>query len=141
MKILIAVDGSEYTKKAASYVASRPEWLQADSDLHLLHVEPAVASPRARAFLGSDAVNNYYQEESAAALAPAETILREKNIPFQASYVVGDVAERIREYADKNGIDMIVMGSHGHGAFQNLVMGSVAAKVLASTKVPVLIVR
>jgi len=36
---------------------------------------------------------------------------------------------------------MIVMGSHGHGALQNLVMGSVATKVLAVTKVPVLIVR
>jgi nucleotide-binding universal stress UspA family protein len=36
---------------------------------------------------------------------------------------------------------MIVMGSHGHGALTNLVMGSVTTKVLAITSVPVLIVR
>ena len=141
MKILIAADGSEYTKKATAYVASRPEWLQQDSELHVLHVEPPVASPRARAFLGSDAVNNYYKEESALALEKAESILRDRNVPFKSSYLVGDIAERIHEYARQHGIDMIVMGSHGHGTFKNLVMGSVATKVLATSTVPVLIVR
>jgi nucleotide-binding universal stress UspA family protein len=141
MNILIAVDGSEYTSKATRYVALRPEWLQENSQLHLLHVEPPIPSNRARAVLGADVVDNYYREESEAALAPAEKILREKNIPFLASHVVGDIAEQIRDYVKKNGIDMIVMGSHGHGALQNLVMGSVATKVLASASVPVLIVR
>jgi nucleotide-binding universal stress UspA family protein len=33
------------------------------------------------------------------------------------------------------------MGSHGHGTFKNLIMGSVATKVLANCKVPVLLIR
>ena len=37
--------------------------------------------------------------------------------------------------------DLILMGSHGHGSLGNLVMGSVATKVMAHTKVPVLLVR
>jgi nucleotide-binding universal stress UspA family protein len=36
---------------------------------------------------------------------------------------------------------MLVMGSHGHGAVANLVMGSAATQVLAHCKVPVLLVR
>ncbi|MDB5842590.1 MAG: universal stress protein [Herminiimonas sp.] len=141
MNILIAADGSEYTSKATEYVAAHPELLQNDSQLHIFHVEPPVPSTRARAVLGDDVVDNYYKEESAAALAPAEKILREKNISFHSSYVVGDVAERIQNYVKSNGIDMIVMGSHGNSALRNLVMGSVATKVLATTSVPVLIVR
>lgn len=141
MNILLAADGSEFTSKATEYVAAHPEWLQNGAQLHIFHVEPPITSNRARAVLGSDVVDNYYKEESQAALATAEKILREKNISFHSSYVVGDVAEGIRDYVERNGIDMIVMGSHGSGAIRNLVMGSVATKVLATTVVPVLIVR
>jgi nucleotide-binding universal stress UspA family protein len=43
--------------------------------------------------------------------------------------------------ADTGKFDMLVMGSHGHGVFGNLVMGSVATQVLSQSKVPVLMVR
>lgn len=117
------------------------DWFQEKPELHLLHVKLPIPPGRARAFLGDDTVNAYYREESEAALAPAEKILRKHGIPYQASYKVGDIADEIRAYAKKHKIDMIAMGSHGHGALQNLVMGSVATKVLAATKMPVLIVR
>lgn len=141
MNILIAADGSAYTCKAVEYVASQPAWLQADSQLHLFHVEPLVTSPRARAALGGDVVDNYYKTECEAALAPAEKILREKNVPFRSSYAVGLIPQEIQKYADKHAIDLIVMGSHGHTALRSLVLGSVATKILAATTVPVLIVR
>ena len=41
----------------------------------------------------------------------------------------------------KGRFDLVVMGSRGHGSFVNLVMGSVATKVLASCGTPVLLVR
>jgi nucleotide-binding universal stress UspA family protein len=72
----------------------------------------------------------------------AESILNRDNIPFQAVYRVGDVAHEIHQYAAQHKMNMIVMGSHGHGAVQNLVMGSVATKVIATTAdIPILIVR
>jgi nucleotide-binding universal stress UspA family protein len=123
------------------YVASQPAWLQADSQLHLFHVEPPVTSPRARAALGADVVDHYYKTECEAALAPAEKILREKNVPFHSSFVVGQIPQEIQKYAEKHAIDLIVMGSHGHTALRSLVLGSVATKILAATTVPVLIVR
>lgn len=141
MNILIAADGSAYTSRATEFVASKLAWFEGNPQLHLLHVEFPIASHRARSMLGHEAVDNYYKEESLMALAPAEKILGEKNIPFHSSYAVGDIAQEIEAYAQKHGIDMIVMGSHGNGALKGLVMGSVATKVLAGTTVPVLIVR
>lgn len=141
MKILIAVDGSAYTSKAIKHVVAHLDWFRGEPELHLLHVKLPIPAGRSRAFLGEVEIKRYYEEEARAALASAERLLRKQDLPYQASYKVGDVAEEIRAYAKKNKIDMIVMGSHGHGALQNLVMGSIATKVLACTSVPVLIVR
>ncbi len=145
MKILLAVDGSAFTTKAVKYLATHLQWFQDAPELHLLHVKPPIpaglAVTRARAILGDDAVENYYDEAATAALAPAEKVLRKHEIQFEASYKVGDIAHEIQHYASKHKIDMIVMGSHGHGALASVVLGSVATKVLATTTIPVLIVR
>ena len=141
MNILIAVDGSTYTARAVKHVASHFDWFKDSPSLYLLHVKEPIPVSRSRAFLGEALVHKYYEEESRSALAKAEKILDKLGISYQSTYRVGDIAEEIRVYAKKNKIDMIVMGSHGHGALQNLVMGSTATKVLAATAVPVLIVR
>ncbi|WP_334190892.1 universal stress protein [Noviherbaspirillum sp.] len=145
MNILLAVDGSSFSCKAVSYIASHLQWFRGEPRLHLLHVKlpipPGLAVEQARRILGDDSVNGYYRETAEAALLPAETILREKGIPFQSGYEVGDIAHTVRAYAQKNGIDLIVMGSHGHGALANVLLGSVATRILAATTLPVLIVR
>ena len=141
MNILIATDGSTYSVKATEFAANNLNWFQGNPQLHLFHVQLPIASNRARAALGGEAVDNYYKEESLTALAPSENILKAKNIPYQSSYAVGDIADAVQAYAEKNKIDMIIMGSHGHGALKGLVMGSVATKLLASTTIPVLIIR
>lgn len=141
MKILLAVDGSSFTTKAVEYIAAHLDSFQGERELHLLHVKAPIPVAHARAVAGSEAVEDFYKEEASAALAPAETLLKQKNIPFQSGYKVGEVAETIKAYAEQHGIDMIVMGSHGHSALKNLVIGSVTTKVLAATSVPVLIVR
>ena len=47
----------------------------------------------------------------------------------------------IAKLAESGKFDLVVLGSHGHGALGNLVMGSVATQVLANCKVPALLVR
>lgn len=141
MKILFAVDGSSYSLKAAQYLALHFNWLSEPAELHLLHVESPIPVGRARAAMGKEAVDRYYAEEGEAALAPAENILRKYDIRFVRSYAAGDVADAIQAYVNQNAIDMIVMGSHGHGALRGLMMGSVATKVIAATTAPVLIIR
>ncbi len=47
----------------------------------------------------------------------------------------------LAEIVNQDAPDLLVMGSHGHGAFAGAVLGSVSARLLAHTKVPVLLVR
>jgi nucleotide-binding universal stress UspA family protein len=141
MKILMAVDGSAYTVKAADFLASHMDWFKGKPELHLLNVRLPLPPGRVQAVLGKEVIEDYYRDEAEAAIEPAERILRAHAIPFDSTFAVGDIAGEIQAHASKWQIDMIVMGSHGHGALKNLVMGSVATKVLAYSSIPVLIVR
>lgn len=145
MNILFAVDGSEFTVKAAKFLITYIDSLKEVPELHLLHVKAPIpaglATHRARALLGDDVVNGYYKEDAEAALAVAKKILLEKNIAFEAEYKIGDPSSEIVKYAKKHTIDLIVMGSHGHSALGSIVLGSVTSRVLATNDVPVLIVR
>ena len=50
-------------------------------------------------------------------------------------------ADTIAALAAKGKYDLLMMGSHGHGSFKSLLMGSVATKVLSHTHIPVLLIR
>lgn len=63
------------------------------------------------------------------------------NVQVETILLDGFVVETILEYAQKNDCDLIVMGSHGRGGFQRLLIGSVAEGVLRHSNVPVMIVR
>jgi nucleotide-binding universal stress UspA family protein len=141
MNILLAADGSEFTKRAARYVAGHASALARKPKIFLLHVHPPIPYPGAAATAGRKAVEAYQREESEKALRVAEKELRKAGLDFKSQWRVGDVASTIKDHAKKIGADLIVMGSHGHGAFASLALGSVAAKVLASVKLPVLIVK
>lgn len=145
MNLLLAVDGSDYSVRAAKFVATHFNGLPADTPrLHLLHVKlpiPRGLVARAESVVGDAAVQAYYREEAEAALAPVEAVLREAHIPFESHWKTGDICAEIQAFVAAHGIDMIVMGSHGHGALGNLLLGSVASKTLATASVPVLIVR
>jgi len=145
MNILFAVDGSEFTARAARFLIDHIASCKETPNLLLLHVKAPIpvglAASRARAILGDDAVNGFYKEEAEAALAVAEKILRDKNVAFSAEYKIGDPPTEIGRYAKSHNIDLIVMGSHGHGALGSMLLGSVTSRVLATTSVPLLIVR
>jgi nucleotide-binding universal stress UspA family protein len=51
------------------------------------------------------------------------------------------VGAAIAAYARRRRLDVLVMGSHGRGAFKSLVLGSVAMRVAARCELPLLIVR
>ena len=141
MKILLTTDGSESTKRAAQYLAEHLGTLAAAPDVHVLNVHPPLPYRRAASVLGKKALEGYYAEEAAKALAVATRVLDKAGIAYESGFRVGDVVDEIGKYAKKAGIDLIVMGSRGHGALAGLAVGSVTAKVLAALKTPVLIVR
>uniref|UniRef100_UPI0035AF212C universal stress protein n=1 Tax=Hylemonella sp. TaxID=2066020 RepID=UPI0035AF212C len=140
MKILLAVDGSEYTKKMLAYLATHEGLFGADNSYTILTVQPTLP-PRARAAVGKEVVDKYYSEESEKVLGPVSKFLARHGIEAKSSWKVGHAGETIAKVAESGKYDLLVMGSHGHGALGNLVMGSVATQVIANCGVPVLLVR
>ncbi|OYU12978.1 MAG: universal stress protein UspA [Comamonadaceae bacterium PBBC1] len=140
MKILLAVDGSEFTKKMLAYLATHEELFSASNRYTLLTVNPQLP-PRARAAVGKDIVEAYHREESEKVLGPVAQFLVRHDIHAKTLSKVGHAGETIAKTAASGKFDLVVMGSHGHGTLGNLVMGSVATQVLAHCKVPVLLVR
>lgn len=140
MKILLAVDGSGFTKKMLAYLATHDEWLGATHSYTLVTVQTPLP-PRARATVGAEIANGFYADEAEKVSAPVVKFLKRHGINVEVVHKVGSPGEMIAKIANAGKFDLLMMGSHGHGAFGNLVMGSVATKVLAQCKVPVLLVR
>lgn len=140
MKILLAVDGSAYTKKMLAYLTTHDEVFSVKNDYTLINVQSPLP-PRARAAVGAEVVNAYYAEEASKATASVVKFLQRHGIEPKLITKVGAAGEVIAKAATSGKFDMLVMGSHGHSALGNLIMGSVATRVLADSKVPVLLVR
>ncbi|MEO8248304.1 MAG: universal stress protein [Burkholderiales bacterium] len=141
MKVLLAVDGSDYTQKMLDYLVKYDELLGREDDYTVLSVEP-VLPPRARGALGKNIVDQYYSDEASRVLEPAVSFLRERgHLNVTKKFEVGQPGETIARFATDGEFDLIVMGSHGHGRILNLVMGSVTTAVLKHCHVPVLLVR
>jgi nucleotide-binding universal stress UspA family protein len=140
MKILLAVDGSAYTKKMLAYLATHDEMFGTNNAITLITVQLPLP-PRARAAVGADVANGYYADEAAKITAPVVKFLKRHGMEPTVVSKVGTPGELIAKTADSGKFDLLVMGSHGHSALGNLVMGSVATKVLAHCGVPVLLVR
>ncbi len=140
MKILIAVDGSPFTKRMLAYLTAHDEFPGKNHEYTVLNTVAPVP-PRAAAVLDKATLETYYGDEAEKVFKPIRTFLAKQGLDAKYQYKVGHAGETISAIADKGKYDLLVMGSHGHGTLTNLVMGSVATKVLAHCKVPVLLVR
>ena len=141
MKILIAADGSPYTKRMLAYLAAHDEWLGGGRHQYTVLNTVAPVPGRAAAVIDRETLKSYYADSSEAVFKPIRTFFKKQGI--EAAFVgkVGHAPDVIAKTADSGDFDLLVMGSHGHGALGNLVMGSVATKVLSACKTPVLLIR
>lgn len=141
MKVLLATDGSKNALDAIEAFVSRLAWFRESPTIELVHVHAPIPVGRAVAWAGKEAVERYYAEEAAAALKPAEDALSRRGVAYASVKLVGEPGHEIVHHAETAGCDLIVVGTRGHGAMANLVMGSVATKVLAAARTPVLVIR
>jgi nucleotide-binding universal stress UspA family protein len=140
MKILIAVDGSDYTKRMLAYLAAHDEWFGPKHSYTVLHGVLAVPH-RAASFVGQKVVQEYYDSDAELVFRPIRAFFAQQRLEATFVHTVGHVAESIAELAQEGKFDLVVMGSRGHSDIANLVLGSVATKVLAKCSVPVLLIR
>ncbi len=140
MKILLAADGSSYTKRMLAYLAAHDEWLAPDHDYTVFHGLLALPH-RAAAYAGPALVRSYYDDDAETVFRPIRKFLDKQGIAATYAHKVGHPAESIAALAERGKFDLVIMGSHGHGVLANLVLGSTATKVLAHCRTPVLLIR
>lgn len=139
MKILLAADGSKYTKKALAFVVNH-DGICGDDEIVVLNVQTPVPL-RLRAFLEKEFVDDFYRTDAQKVLKPIERFLQRHSHPFTVKWAVGTPEQEIARAAKKEKAQMIVMGTHGHGAVGRALMGSVAQAVVTQSEVPVLLVK
>jgi nucleotide-binding universal stress UspA family protein len=140
MKILIAADGSQYTKRTLAYLAAHNEWLGAQHAYTVIHCIAAIPH-RAAAFLDGDQVRSYYEDDAESVFRPIRAFFAMHGIKAKFVLRIGPAAANIAKLAEQGRFDLLLMGSHGHGAAAGLAMGSVANKVLSLCTTPMLMVR
>jgi nucleotide-binding universal stress UspA family protein len=141
MKILLAVDGSEISLRAVRSLVDHVRWFADKPEVHLLNVQPPIPVGLATQHVGHDALERYYREEGESMLASAQQLLDASSLPHTLHIHVGEPAATIVKLAGELACDLICMGSHGHGALQNAILGSVATRVLHLSQIPVLLAK
>jgi nucleotide-binding universal stress UspA family protein len=140
-KLLVPVDGSENALRAVRYAITMAKLMERAS-IHLVHAhdEPRIYGEIA-VYVPPEKMAALQREHSEAILAAAEGPLKESGVAYTKDVAVGPVANAIVECAERLGCDAIVMGTRGHSTIGNLLLGSVATKVVHLTRLPVTLVK
>ncbi|HMM22358.1 MAG TPA: universal stress protein [Selenomonadales bacterium] len=136
-KILVAYDGSQGSQKALEWAVMLAGKHQSDIVVATV-VKPPEFSP------SMDEVDEVYadgEKHIRPLLDKAVQFGEEQGASIRAEVLRGHPAESIVRHAYDRRFDVIVMGTRGIGGFKNLVIGSVAQKVVTYSKVPVLVVK
>ncbi len=140
LKLLLPVDDSEHI---VGRVDSLTAWLSripVAVEVHLLNVQPSVSGD-VGLFISGDQIRDYQRDEGQKALAPARAKLEMAKVPYVLHIGVGEPATNIVQFAEDNQCDQIVMGPDGLGNLSSLFSGSVTARVVQETDIPVLIMK
>ncbi len=139
-KILIATDGSESAEKAADFGVQIAGLSGAKVyAVYVIDTTPYYSIPLDQVW--SKEVYEQLETMGYEITSDVEKTAKAAGLKAESLVLKGDPAERIVNFAEERNVDMIVVGSHGIGGFERLVIGSVSEKVVRHAKVPVLVVR
>ena len=141
-RVLLPIDGSDCSLRALTLLLEKraryrtPE----DLDIHLVNVQAPLSHDVTR-FASHDQVAEFHREQSEKAMHGARQLLDAAKAAHTCHHLVGSVADEICQLAETLQCDQIVMGTHGRGALQELLMGSITTKVIHLSKIPILLVK
>jgi nucleotide-binding universal stress UspA family protein len=138
MKILVASDGSKNSLNAVKHAAK----MAGKSDrITLISVHDDTAFRHASQFVGKSEVEDYLRELSEKELKASRKALDAAGVKYDTAIVIGHISEEIVKFANAGKFDLLVLGSKGRSGLADLLLGSVAQRVLATAKQPVLLVK
>lgn len=132
--VLIPTDGSEGADRAVEQGLELAETYGAT--VHALYV----VEPVAAANYGTNQVYEALREEGEKATGRIAERADDRGLSVETDVRTGVPHREILDYVDENGIDLVVMGTHGRTGFDRYLLGSVTEKVVRLSDVPVLTV-
>jgi|SRR5215472_4265305 len=146
MKVLLAIDGSACSDSAVTEVASRPWPVGTEFRVLSAYELPMVPTPEAWAISPEyyDAIEDAARAHAQSAVEAGRLKLTDKfgdSCVTTTAIVPGSAKSVILDHAEAWGADLIVVGSHGYGAWERLLLGSVSQAVVSHAKCSVEVVR
>jgi nucleotide-binding universal stress UspA family protein len=140
-KLLVSIDSSETATRALQHailLAKRDPMIE----LHIVNAhEPPGVYGEIALYLSEEKAKELQRRHSENILRPAVEAAKTAGVRFVSEILIGDVPTVLVRYAEEKGCDGIIMGTRGMSAIGNLVMGSVATKVIHLTKLPVTLLK
>ena len=140
-KILVTTDLSEFSLAAFEYASTASIFFNAD--IFLLYVNEGSAPGRSKTHSEREPQGHAQHTEEEALKALKGLIQGSISSGLKVTPVVrrGAPAEEIIRFAEKEGIDLIVIATHGRTGLRHIMMGSVAEKIVRLSNIPVLSVK
>ncbi|WP_333845462.1 universal stress protein [Limnohabitans sp.] len=140
MKILVAVDGSKSSLNAVKCAVKLASNFRTQDRITLINVHDDQGLRHAQQFVGKEGIADYLRELSEKELKSALAVLVKAGVKHDSIIHTGHVAQVISDVANKK-FDMVVMGTKGRSGLIDMLVGSVAQRVLSTCKKPVLLVK
>ena len=135
-KILVATDGSEHGYRAAKVALELGK--MSGGKVTVIYV----ADTNRTSHLPDDmllfSIRELLLKEGKEALKQVETLAKDMGVAFASLVAEGNPGSEIISYAESKGMDIIILGAVGRTGLDKFLLGSVAEKVVRSSKIPVL---
>lgn len=144
MKILIGIDDSRFSREAVAFVTRKlhvPEGTQVIVGSAVQDLVPAYSEVYAGAAYYSEQVSQELFKRHQEIASEAEQELRAAGFHTTARVVHGDPRVVLADIAKLEGVDLLVVGSHGRTGLGKILMGSVAAYLVAHAPCTVMVVK
>ena len=139
-KILFPVDLSEVSSKIVPYV--REMAVKFEAEVHLLFVA-RILQHFTSIYVPHPSISKFEEEMKQGAEKKLQEFTEEyfKDAPCKGKVILGDAAQEVLNYIQSEGIDLVIMGTHGRKGLEHIIFGSVAERVVKHSPVPVLTVN
>lgn len=138
-KIIVAIDGSEASKKALSVAVDESKaW---NAELHAIYVIETGLLSSIPIDNTIEAIYGLLENEGEHIMDFCRTKAEEAGIAFVKHIAQGHAGNEILKAAEKEGVDLIVLGSHGKSEIDQFLLGSVTTYVVRHSKISTMVVR
>lgn len=138
-RILVPTDGSDGVERAVAHAVDLAK--AHGATLHAVYVVNSAGFTGLPMESSWEGIDEMLRADADAALTTVRDIAEAHDVPVETHVLEGAPQREIVRYAEEEDCDLVVMGTHGRGGIDRLLLGSVAEKVVRASNVPVMTVR